>query len=146
VKPQTASPLRLEAAGGLERAVKLVRPNLAYIGWELRHVDVDLVLRRIDMRAQRYDGRWIHLRVTPSYAVLERWQRSDAPQHPVGKELNFGPAGDHFLGRTRVSGMADAIRTFGAYLVDNSPRQLPGGSANFALLGRWVNRALGEPQ
>lgn len=102
-----------------------VSAALALRGWEVRSVEIDAVIGRMDLDIHRNDGRWIRCRIEDGRCVVERWQR----EAMFGRQTGTSPgiptqdfAQDAFLGRSRFDSPIAAFRCVADYIGDNSMR------------------------
>jgi hypothetical protein len=111
-------------------------------GWELRSVEADLVLGRLDITIHRNDGRWVHARLEANRCSVERWQREarfGRPQGRTGTVPSQDCVNDVFLGRFNFPTPVSAIRSLADYVTDNSPKLqgLTGRDIFRPALGAW---------
>lgn len=108
------------------RAVDALMRTMHRAGWALDWVDLDLTgsAPRLEIRATRYDGRWVRAYVDQlGRATLERFQRKRGlgmAKNQKGRRPLVPLVDDHFMGRQRYEGGRSMMRGLCAYLTDNA--------------------------
>lgn len=95
-------------------------------GWSLDWIDLDLTgcAPKLEIRASRYDGLWIHAYVDElGRAMVESFHRESRlgmRDHEKGCRPMVPLIDDHFMGRRRYEGARALLRGLCAYFTDNA--------------------------
>ncbi len=117
-------------------ALGRARLALAYSGWELKSVEIDMVGRTARIEVSR-GGRHVTLDVRQGKASVSRelWNIEQSTVGRRGDRSVVERIVPYFLGRARFESVQSAIRYFADYIDGNGNGQLTGIDAFQLLLG-----------
>lgn len=97
--------------------------GLELAGWTLAAVEIDTIANTGRVELVSFDGRVVTLDVRGGKGTVTREQRVSRTE-TVGRRGDRMPVeriGHSFIGRTRVAGVRDGLRTVANYIADNAP-------------------------